>query len=114
MSKQPTAAQSRMYRQKMSSPNSISRRTTSKRLKLSPAKYRKLCEYVYARDKWCLFCGSPNNLTPAHIVGRGQGGDDSPRNVVAACIRCHKLFDAYAIELPDNVAEMLENEPIQL
>lgn len=81
------------------------------RLKLSQAAYRKLCEYVYERDGWCVFCGTHNSATPAHVVRRTQGGDDSPRNIVRACITCHADFDQYKIALPERVRTMLENEP---
>jgi 5-methylcytosine-specific restriction endonuclease McrA len=95
----------------MSSNRAIKRRTTGKRVKLSPSKHRKLCEYVFNRDEFCVFCGSPNNLTPAHVINRSQGGSDSPKNIVTACISCHAVYDAYQIDLPESVLLMLENEP---
>jgi 5-methylcytosine-specific restriction endonuclease McrA len=98
----------------MSSKRAIQRRTTGKRLKLSPAKYRQLCQYIFERDGFCIFCGSPNNLTPAHVINRSQGGSDSPNNIVTACLTCHSLFDAYKLDLPESVQTMLLHEPDKL
>jgi len=80
------------------------------RLKLSSAKYRKLCEYIFERDQFCLFCGRHDQSTPAHIVRRSQGGNDSANNIIRACVRCHTKFDKYEIELPESVRLMLEGE----
>ena len=85
-----------------------------KRIVLSAAKYRKLCEYVYERDEYCVFCGRTDSATPAHIINRSHGGDDSPNNVVRACQDCHSKFDAYQIALPEAVSAMLKNEPVSL
>ena len=85
-----------------------------KRLVLSAGKYRKLCEYVYYRDKHCVFCGRTDSATPAHVINRSQNGDDSPNNVVRACQECHDKFDQYKIALPEHVCEMLKNEPERL
>jgi 5-methylcytosine-specific restriction endonuclease McrA len=83
----------------------------SPRRKLSPKKYRALCEYVYNRDGFCVFCGRPDMLTPAHIVRRSQGGHDAANNIVAACVLCHQDFDACRLALPEKVKKMLEGEP---
>jgi 5-methylcytosine-specific restriction endonuclease McrA len=105
----------------VTSARAINRRATGKRLKLSPAKYRELCQYVFERDGFCLFCGNPNNLTPAHVIARSQGGSDSPNNIVAACVvradgskGCHKRFDDYEIDLPESAQTMLLHEPDRL
>jgi len=86
----------------------------SPRRKLSPRKYRQLCEYVYNRDGFCLFCGTPDNATPAHVKRRSQGGHDAPNNLVRACVSCHMAFDSYQIELPGHVKVMLAGEPDSL
>ena len=85
-----------------------------KRLILPSKKYIELKKYIYERDGWCVFCGRTDMLTPAHIKRRSQGGNDAPNNIVAACIDCHTSFDKYEIELPKEVALMLENEPERL
>ena len=82
----------------------------SPRIKLSQKKYRELCEYIYNRDGFCVFCGDPHSATPAHIIRRSQGGNDSKNNIVRACIKCHTAFDSYQIELPEEVKEMLKLE----
>ena len=84
------------------------------RHKLSQKKYRKLCMYVYERDKWCVFCGRHDDATPAHVIRRSQGGHDSPNNLVRACTSCHEKFDKYELELPPSTLIMLSKEPFEL
>jgi len=81
---------------------------------LSPAKYSKLCEYVYERDKWCLICGRTDMSTPQHVRRRSQGGEDSPRNLVRLCVGCHDAMDQYKIDLPGEVYLMLAREPEEI
>lgn len=48
---------------------------------------------VYIRDKYrCQYCGdkkNPSELTLDHILPRSRGGDNSPVNIVTACIICN-------------------------
>jgi 5-methylcytosine-specific restriction endonuclease McrA len=48
---------------------------------------------IYMRDKFrCQYCGdkkSATELTLDHIMPRSRGGDNSPINVVTACIACN-------------------------
>ena len=48
---------------------------------------------IYVRDKFrCQYCGAKkkaNELTLDHILPRARGGDNSPLNVVAACVACN-------------------------
>src|SRR6267143_4657161 len=50
---------------------------------------------IYMRDKFrCQYCGEKkgaSELTLDHILPRSRGGDNSPVNVVAACIKCNNL-----------------------
>ena len=89
-------------------------RAKSPRRVLSQRKYVELKKYVFERDQYCVFCGNPEMSTPAHIIRRSQGGHDSPKNLVRACLKCHDDFDAYKIALPEKVREMLNNEPANL
>jgi 5-methylcytosine-specific restriction endonuclease McrA len=49
---------------------------------------------IYMRDKFrCQYCGEKKNvdgLTLDHILPRSRGGDNSPVNVVTACVACNK------------------------
>ena len=78
---------------------------------LPQKQYIALKKYILERDKWCVFCGFTDMLTPAHIKRRSAGGHDAPNNMVVACQQCHDQYDQYKVELPSTVAEMLENEP---
>jgi len=48
---------------------------------------------IYMRDKYrCQYCGarkSVNDLTLDHILPRSRGGDNSPVNIVTACVTCN-------------------------
>jgi 5-methylcytosine-specific restriction endonuclease McrA len=48
---------------------------------------------IYMRDKYrCQYCGDrkkPNELTLDHIFPRSRGGDNSPVNIVTACVPCN-------------------------
>jgi 5-methylcytosine-specific restriction endonuclease McrA len=48
---------------------------------------------IYLRDKFrCQYCGERKEvaqLTLDHILPRSRGGDDSPVNVVTACVACN-------------------------
>jgi 5-methylcytosine-specific restriction endonuclease McrA len=48
---------------------------------------------IYMRDKFrCQYCGEKNGvaeLTLDHILPRSRGGDNSPLNIVTACLACN-------------------------
>jgi 5-methylcytosine-specific restriction endonuclease McrA len=48
---------------------------------------------IYMRDKFrCQYCGvkkTAGDLTLDHILPRSRGGDNSPVNVVTACVSCN-------------------------
>ncbi|HEX8127789.1 MAG TPA: HNH endonuclease [Pyrinomonadaceae bacterium] len=48
---------------------------------------------IYIRDKYrCQYCGErklPATLTLDHIYPRSRGGDNSPVNIVTACLDCN-------------------------
>ena len=48
---------------------------------------------IYIRDKYrCQYCGEkkhPAELTLDHIFPRSRGGDNSPINIVTACLACN-------------------------
>ena len=78
---------------------------------LSQKKYVELKKYVLDRDGWCLQCGTPIMITPAHVIRRSQGGQDAPNNLICLCLKCHTIYDAYQLKLKQSIYEMLENEP---
>lgn len=49
---------------------------------------------IYMRDKFrCQYCGdkkAASELTLDHILPRSRGGDNSPFNVVSACVSCNQ------------------------
>lgn len=49
---------------------------------------------IYIRDRYrCQYCGETKHakeLTLDHIFPRAQGGESTPHNLVAACVRCNQ------------------------
>ena len=43
----------------------------------------------------CTGCGSPNSLTPSHIIRRSKRPDliTERRNIKPHCVRCHNMWD---------------------
>lgn len=61
-----------------------------KRLKLSPAKYKKLEAEVHERDGGrCLCCGRNADEKPHHIVYRSDMGSDVSENLASIDRDCH-------------------------
>lgn len=47
---------------------------------------------IYRRDGYrCALCDSTRFLQIHHVVPRGQGGTDSPHNLICLCSDCHAL-----------------------
>lgn len=45
---------------------------------------------VYRRDGYaCALCGDPRHLNVHHAVPRGEGGGNSPCNLITLCRVCH-------------------------
>lgn len=91
------------------------------RIKLSKTAWAKLRQYVIGRDGACVVCGYAGSMAPAHVKGRGAGGNDSPNNVVWLCQvgpnmteGCHPKYDRYEIVLPYDIYYMLRSEPERL
>ena len=65
---------------------------------------------IYRRDGFeCAVCGSTRYLQIHHYIPRGQGGTDTPHNLITLCSDCHAL--AHGINLvghPDLTQEDME------
>lgn len=80
-------------------------------LRLSKPAYRKLCKKVFENyEGCCIFCGTPFDLTPCHLIRRTQGGEDTEENLAPGCIPCHTAFDKYEIELPPEIIDNMSPE----
>jgi 5-methylcytosine-specific restriction endonuclease McrA len=45
---------------------------------------------IYARDRFkCVYCGSKRYLSLDHVLPRSRGGDNTPGNLVTACLTCN-------------------------
>ena len=65
---------------------------------------------IYRRDGYrCALCDNPRFLQIHHVVPRGQGGTDSPHNLITLCSDCHAL--AHGTNLRDLVD--VDQETIQ-
>ena len=48
---------------------------------------------VYRRDHFrCVLCDSTDGLQIHHAIPRGEGGSNSPQNLVSLCWRCHGVI----------------------
>ncbi|HEV2913404.1 MAG TPA: HNH endonuclease [Pyrinomonadaceae bacterium] len=82
----------RTPREEFPVPSVIRRRTyINVRRRREAAGMRRL--RIYMRDKFrCQYCGekkNPAELTLDHIFPRSRGGDNTPVNIVAACLACN-------------------------
>jgi len=82
----------RSAREEFPVPSVIRRRTyINVRRRREAAGMRRL--RIYMRDKFrCQYCGEKKiatELTLDHILPRSRGGDNSPLNIVSACIACN-------------------------
>ena len=48
---------------------------------------------VWARDKCCVFCGSPYAAPVAHYIARSHGGLGIEENILTLCGECHRRYD---------------------
>jgi len=63
-----------------------------RRVRLGPETYRRLCQHVLERDKWCCqCCGRPSELQVHHITPRSQLGEDVEENLITLCAICHQV-----------------------
>ena len=63
------------------------------RLKLPSAEYQELRTQVLKRDGWrCQLCGKSKDLHVHHLKSRGSLGDDSMRNLITLCAKCHDVI----------------------
>lgn len=61
--------------------------TTSERgLGATHARHARAC---IARQPWCTYCGSTDDLTADHVTPRSLGGTAQSANLVTACRRCN-------------------------
>jgi 5-methylcytosine-specific restriction endonuclease McrA len=48
---------------------------------------------VWERDRYCVYCGSPNAAPVAHYIARSQGGLGIEENILTLCQNCHRRYD---------------------
>ena len=62
---------------------------------------------IYRRDGYrCALCDSTRFLQIHHVVSRGQGGTDSPHNLITLCSDCRAL--AHGTKLRDYVFSAID------
>lgn len=65
---------------------------------------------IYRRDGFmCALCGSGRYLQIHHYIHRGQGGSNSPHNLITLCSDCHALAHGLNLhDFPDMTQEYVE------
>jgi 5-methylcytosine-specific restriction endonuclease McrA len=67
------------------------KRLRSRRRRLDPESYRKLCRQVLKRDGWrCQSCGRLTDLQVHHMNPRSLLGEDAEGNLITLCADCHR------------------------
>ena len=57
---------------------------------------RKVRYEVYRRDGFaCVLCSGTSGLQIHHYCHRGQGGNDTPHNLVTLCATCHAQIHGF-------------------
>jgi hypothetical protein len=70
------------------------------RIRLSPAKYKSLCEVVLTRDGWaCRRCNRRSHLQVHHIIKRSKVRLDVDWNLVTLCERCHTMVERHEVDI---------------
>lgn len=72
---------------------------------------------VYTRDSWdgapcCICCGSPHNLTIAHVIARSQSGLGIVENLATLCIADHELYDHGTPEQRKHMKQLIEGHMV--
>jgi len=60
----------------------------------------------------CKLCGAAENLQRHHIIPLLRGGEDSFRNRMMVCVRCHAKIHGHWVGIPRNYHEDL-NHPLR-
>ena len=69
------------------------KRLGSRRRRLDPESYRKLCRQVLERDGWrCQNCGRLTDLQVHHMNPRSLLGEDAEGNLITLCASCHQAI----------------------
>jgi 5-methylcytosine-specific restriction endonuclease McrA len=73
------------------------------RLKLPLAEYLALRNQVLQRDGWrCQLCRASNDLHVHHVKSRSSLGDDTIRNLITLCAKCHESFHRHTHSIDDD------------
>ncbi len=74
------------------------KRLRSRRQRLDPESYRKLCRQVLKRDGWrCQNCGRLTNLQAHHVQPRSALGADTEGNLITLCASCHQAIHLHKL-----------------
>jgi len=79
-----------------------------------PKLTNQLRKSIYRRDGYrCALCDSSQGLQIHHVVHRGQGGTDSPQNLITLCSYCHSHVHGRPLYDTPMTAEDLEQACIE-
>lgn len=70
---------------------------------------------IYRRDGFmCALCGSGRYLQIHHLIPRGEGGKNTPHNLITLCSDCHALVHGFnAHDYPDMTPEDVEQAIVE-
>ena len=79
-------------------------------------------EYIrdLERDKVCIYCSNPNDLSIDHLIPKSRGGPDIADNGILACRSCNSskgdkgVYEWYGIERRNEIPRIVEGKYLKL
>lgn len=79
-------------------------------------------EYIrdLERDKVCIYCSSPNDLSIDHLIPRNRGGPDIADNAVLSCKSCNSsksdkgVYEWYGLDRRNEIPRIVEGKYLKL
>jgi len=79
-------------------------------------------EYIrdLERDKVCIYCSNPNDLSLDHLIPRSRGGPDIADNAILACRNCNSskgdkgVYEWYGLERRNEIPRIVEGKYLKL
>jgi len=97
---------------------SMFKKLQSERIKWSSS----IREYIrdLERDRVCIYCSNPNELSIDHLIPKSRGGPDIADNAILACRSCNSskgdkgVYEWYGIEHRNEIPRIVEGKYLKL
>lgn len=69
---------------------------------------------IYRRDGWrCALCDNSQYIQIHHYIHRGQGGSNSPHNLITLCSTCHAQAHGMLLEVTGATVDDVEQAIVE-